>query len=162
MVIRNVNPADRDAWLLLAEQVEGLFGAPGMACDPSFLRHVDKKLATGEALIAVDEASGSCLGVLSISKMNNHINWFAVDAKRRGHGVGTELLRRALNEMDSMREVTVETFRDDNAEGAAALAVYRKFSFVIVDNTVFDPLGNPRCKMALPPHPMTAKEDQQE
>jgi hypothetical protein len=57
-----------------------------------------------------------------------------------------------LNQLDSSKEITVETYREDYEPGLAARSLYHKNGFVEVDNNLFDPLGNPICKMAIKPY----------
>ena len=53
----------------------------------------------------------------------------AVEPEHRREGIASILLRKALNELDARREITVSTFRENDEKGIAARAPYRKFGF---------------------------------
>lgn len=53
----------------------------------------------------------------------------AVDPEHRREGIASILLRKAFNELDARREITVSTFRENDEKGIAARALYRKFGF---------------------------------
>jgi len=110
---------------------------------------MDGKLSKFESLIAVDRMSGNCLGIIGFSKTYNRITWFGVFEQHRGKGIGTRLLKTALRHLDNTKEITVETYREDFADGLPARIVYQKAGFVDFDNTICDHLGNPRCKMVI-------------
>lgn len=151
MLIRYAITSDIPAWIRLADDVASVFRAPEMARDPEFLAYIQSKISKNEALIAIDMSTSSCLGIIGFSRTHNRISWFGVYEIQRGKGVGSKLLRIALDELDRSKEISVETFRSDYAKGAAAKHVYRKFGFVDVDNDLVDKLGNPICKMVLYP-----------
>jgi 8-oxo-dGTP pyrophosphatase MutT (NUDIX family)/ribosomal protein S18 acetylase RimI-like enzyme len=151
MLIRYVIQSDLASWLNLADDVAPIFRAPDMSRDPEFLDYVKSKIAKNEALIAIDLATSSCMGIIGFSRTHNRITWFGVYEMHQGKGVGTKLLRTALDELDRSREITVETYREDYAPGLAARNVYKKFGFLEIENGLYDKLGNPICKMALSP-----------
>lgn len=151
MLIRWATQSDKPAWVLLAENVAHIFGNVNMPTDDDFHEYMDGKLSKYEALIAVDRMTNECLGIVGFSRTFNRITWFGVFEKHRGKGIGTMLMKCALNQLDSSKEMTVETYRDDFPLGAPARKVYHKVGFLDVDNTIFDHLGNPRCKMVIAP-----------
>ena len=53
----------------------------------------------------------------------------AVDPEYRKLGLASTLLRKALNELDRSREITVSTFCENDEKGIAPRALYRKFGF---------------------------------
>lgn len=101
-----------------------------------------------EALTAVDYMSAVNMGFIGFSRANSRVSWFAVSEKYRSRGVGSRLLKTALRQLDTNREITVTTFRDNYAPGAAARIVYGKFGFVEKELTEHD--GLPRSLMVLP------------
>lgn len=150
MLIRHVTIEDIPAWVELAKDVSPIFRAPHMAEDPDFHEYMHGKVAKYEAFIAVNRVTNSCLGVIGFSKSHNRITWFGVFEKHRGKGVGSKLIKCALNQLDWNREITVETFPDEFSPGAPAKRLYRKFGF---DDAaaLFDKLGNPISKMVKSP-----------
>lgn len=142
---------DKSRWIPLAEEMAPIFEAPDMAVDPGFHKAIEGKLSNHEALIAVDRRTGECLGIIGFSRAHNSISWLGVFEKHRGKGAGRKLLQCALNQLDWIREITVDTFREESQAGLPARHLYRSFGFEDIDNTLVDRFNNPRCKMALPP-----------
>lgn len=151
ILIRCATRDDKPAWISLAEDVAEIFGNPNMPRDAEFHSYMEGKISKNEALIAVTQDTGECLGVIGFSKTHNRITWFGVFEKHRERGIGSELLRLALAQLDSSRSITVETYRAGYAPGEPARHVYHKFGFVDVDNAIYDHLGNPRCRMEIAP-----------
>ncbi len=149
MLIRWATSKDKPAWIQLADNVADIFGNSSMATDKDFHEYMDSKLSKYEALIAMDRQSESCLGIIGFSRTHNRITWFGVFEENRGRGIGSRLLSTALRQLDNTKDITVETYRSDYPPGLPARAVYQKLGFVQVDNTIFDHLGNPRCKMTI-------------
>ena len=75
------------------------------------------------------KSHGTIIGVLLFSRSNNMICCLAVDPDHRKQGVASILLRKALDELDGSREITVSTFRENDEKGIAARALYKKFGF---------------------------------
>ncbi len=147
MLIRWTTKEDKPAWIQLASDVADIFGNPNMPHDKDFHEYMDGKLSKFESLIAVDRMSGNCLGIIGFSRTYNRITWFGVFEQYRGRGIGTRLLKTALRHLDNTKEITVETYREDFTDGLPARTVYHKAGFVDTDKTIYDHLGNPRCKM---------------
>lgn len=53
----------------------------------------------------------------------------AVEPAHRKQGIASLLLRKALEELDRSREITVSTFRETDEKGIAPRALYKKFGF---------------------------------
>lgn len=149
MLIRWVNEKDLPSWYALASEVSMLFQHPGdMGTAADFKAYAQSKTGKFEALTAVDYRSGRCMGFIGFSRTNNRISWFAVSEQYRGRGAGSRLLKTALRQLDTNKDITVITFRGDYPPGAAARAVYKKFGFTEEGLTTHD--GHPRCQMKLP------------
>lgn len=151
MLIRWAGTEDIPGWIELAEEASTIFEAPDMAKDPEFHAFMQRKLSRYEALIAADRRTNKCLGIVSFSRANNHISWFAVSEKKRSKGIGAKLLKCAIQQLDWTKEITLETFRDGFEAGVPARKLFVKFDFIEADSMLFDNLGNPRCKMTLLP-----------
>lgn len=149
MLIRWATPEDKPSWIKLADNVSNIFGNPTMSTDKDFHEYMDSKLSKYEALIAIDRMKGNCLGIIGFSRTYNRITWFGVFEQYRGKGIGTRLLSTALRQLDTSKEITVDTYRDNYLVGLPARAVYLKAGFIDIDNKIFDHLGNPRSKMLL-------------
>lgn len=153
MFIRLAGTEDFFDWKIVAENVADIFGNPIMANGPEFIDYAERKIKQGEAIAAVDNETGKCVGFIGFSRHHNRITWFGVIEDCRNKGVGSKLLQAALDELDFSKEITVETYKDDYTLGKPARHVYMKHGFVEVDNTLSDHLGNERSKLAISPTP---------
>ncbi len=57
------------------------------------------------------------------------ICYLTVDPEHRKQGLASILLRKALDELDRSKEITVSTFRENDDKGIAPRALYKKFGF---------------------------------
>ena len=149
MHIESLTPSMMPSLINLAREVEPLFEAR-LADDRGFQEFIAKKILQHEALVVCEESNlSSLMGLIAFSHNNNAISWFAVFEQYRGRGIGTELLSQALNELDSKREVSVITFRENNKAGNPARRLYQKFGFKDFDVNFFHD-EHPRCLMIRP------------
>ena len=117
-----------DSWMHLVRKVSRNF--PGLETDGSLdehkqtvLKFMDKK----QALCVTDRET--VVGVILFSRSRNMICFLAVDPEHRNQGIASILLRKALDELDRSKEITVTTFRENDDKGTAPRALYRKFGF---------------------------------
>ena len=149
MLIRFVTEKDLTAWYTLATEVSQIFQFSGdMGADPEFTAHAQGKISKYEALTAIDYISGANMGFISFSRTNSRISWFAVFEKYRNKGAGGRLLKTALRQMDTAREISVTTFCSDYLPGVPARAAYAKYGFLERELTTHD--GLPRSLMVRP------------
>jgi diadenosine tetraphosphate (Ap4A) HIT family hydrolase/ribosomal protein S18 acetylase RimI-like enzyme len=149
MLIRWVNENDISAWCALASEVSSVFQHPAdMGTDPEFISYAKNKMGKYEALTAVEYMSGESMGFIGFSRTHNRISWFAVSETYRGKGVGSRLLKTAMRQLNTGKDVTVVTFCDDYALGMAARSVYKKHGFIKEKPTTHD--GLPRSEMTRP------------
>ena len=149
MCVRLAETNDLSDWRIVANDVAEIFGNPVMADDPEFLDYAERKMAQKEVFTAIDSRTGKCIGFIGLSRHFNRITWFGVLNEYRNQGIGSKLLKTALNELDSSKEITVETYRENYSLGQPARHVYMKHGFIEIDNTLFDHLGNERCRLAI-------------
>ncbi len=149
MLIRWVNKSDIPAWCETATEVSGIFQHPGdMGKDPEFIEYAKSKISKYEALTAVDYMSGENMGFIGFSRENNRISWFAVSERYRRKGAGGRLLKTALRQLDTNKNITVITFIYDYKPGAAAREIYKKYGFIAEEPAMHN--GLPRCKLTRP------------
>ena len=130
-------PQDIPAWLVLAAEVEPLFGP--MVDDPGFLRALCKNVERGTAFCvraapdkAGDGLPGSPLmgGLLFSPKPPVYtIGWLAVARRYRRQGIGRKLVEHAFNLAPSPAEFVVTTFGADHPEGRPARCFYERIGF---------------------------------
>ena len=118
-----------DSWMQLVRKVRCNF--PGLETEEllkehkqTVLKFMDKK----QALCIRDH--GTVVGVLLFSRSRNMICCLAVAPEYRRNGIASALLEKALTELDSSRDITVTTFRDNDEKGIAPRALYKRFGFV--------------------------------
>ena len=117
-----------DSWMQLVRKVSWNF--PGLETEERIDEHeqtVLKFMNKKQALCV--QSQETVIGVLLFSRSNNMICCLAVDPDYRKQGVASILLRKALDELDRSREITVSTFRENDEKGIAPRALYRKFGF---------------------------------
>lgn len=149
MLIRWVNKYDIPAWCALATEVSPIFQHPAdMGAAKEFIFYTQDKTSKYEALTAVDYISGENMGFIGFSRTNNRISWFAVSEQYRGKGVGSRLLKTALRHLNTNKDITVVTFRENYQPGMAARSTYQKFGFIAGKMITYN--GLPRCEMVRP------------
>lgn len=149
MLIRWANENDLSTWCVLASEVSPVFQhSADMGTDPEFISYAKNKMGKYEALTAVDYMSGKNMGFIGFSRINNRISWFAVSETYRGKGIGSRLLKTALRQLNTDKDVTVVTFCDGYTPGMAAKSVYKKHGFIKENPTTHD--GLPRSEMTRP------------
>ena len=117
-----------DSWMQLVRKVSWNF--PGLETEESIDEHkqtVLKFMNKKQALCIRNKKT--VVGVLLFSRSRNMICCLAVDPEHRKQGVASILLSKALEELDSSRDITVSTFRENDDKGIAPRALYRKFGF---------------------------------
>lgn len=117
-----------DSWMHLVRKVRLEF--PGLETEESLEEHkqtVLKFMDKKQALCVRNRKT--VVGVLLFSRNRNMICCLAVDPEHRKQGLASILLRKALDELDRSKEITVSTFRENDDKGIAPRALYKKFGF---------------------------------
>ena len=120
---------DIESWMNLVKLVSWNF--PGLETEADIENHrktVLRFMDENRALCVKE--TDKVVGVLLISKKHNMICCLAVTPEYRRKGIASLLLQKALAELDSCRDITVTTFRDNDEKGIAPRALYKKFGFV--------------------------------
>ncbi len=117
-----------DSWMQLVRKVSWIF--PGLETEErldehkkTVLKFMDKK----QALCV--RSRETVVGVLLFSRSRNMICCLAVDPAHQKQGLASVLLRKALDELDRSKDITVSTFRENDDKGIAPRALYKKFGF---------------------------------
>jgi len=159
VLIKWATKNDLPLWYELATEVSQIFQ------HPTDMGEELKSKASGlgsvgryEMLTAIDNNSGNNMGFICFSREDNTITWFAVSEKYRGKGAGDRLLKTALGQLDTTKDITVCTFHAGYSHGIAARALYMKHGFTIEKPSEHN--GQPRCEMKRPAsnNPMTLNE----
>lgn len=128
MEIRFADAGDLNGWMTLVDAVKDAF--PGLETPEALSAHSNTALefiARREAICAVED--GSVMGALLFSRKENELCFLAVLPEFRRQHIAEKMLALMLPELDRERDVTVTTYREGVAEGAAARAFYKRLGF---------------------------------
>jgi len=140
-------PEDIPAWLILAAEVEPLFGP--LVNDPSFHRALHKNIGRGTAFCVrdADEPPDVPLhgGLLFSPKPPIYtVGWLAVAIPHRRHGIGQRLIEYVVGLVDIPAELIAITFRGDNPAGEPARRLYEQMGFHAAESVPNGPEGSSR------------------
>ena len=128
MKVKYGTSLDIESWMELVQSVSWNF--PGLETEAAIEDHrktVLRFMSENRALCVKDDEN--VVGVLLLSKKHNMICCLAVAPEYRRKGIASALLEKALAELDSSRDITVTTFRDNDEKGIAPRALYKRFGF---------------------------------
>lgn len=151
MIVQHAVPADFDAWLDLAREVEPVFGP--MADEKSFQQALRNAFAAHTAFCIRAESdgkNGDVQGGVVISPETNEIAWLAVTTKSRGKGYGRALIEFAINQLNQQQSIFVQTFDESVPQGKAARSLYKNLGFVDDKLGGLNPADIPTVIMRLP------------
>lgn len=128
MILKFGEHADIESWMKLVEEIRWNF--PGLETPEKLDGHretVLKFMDKRQAICAVLEEK--MVGVLLFSRGRNMICCLGVSPEYRRCGIASQLLEKALENLDMTKAIIVSTFREDDAKGTAPRALYKKFGF---------------------------------
>jgi GNAT superfamily N-acetyltransferase len=141
---------DFGAWIVLAREVEPLFGP--MADELGFQEALRQAIFFNTAFCIRSELYGDnkrLIGGVVISKESNEIAWLAVSQQYRGKGYGRKLIEFAISKLNQRENIFVQTFDESICEGASARKLYLDFGFIDIKNGGLNPAGVPTVIMQL-------------
>jgi diadenosine tetraphosphate (Ap4A) HIT family hydrolase/ribosomal protein S18 acetylase RimI-like enzyme len=145
MLIRWADKNDLQAWKTLENEVAPIFIIP---CKTETNRVIEM-IENHEILTAVDYMSGDCMGFISISRSENQITWFAVFEKYQKRGAGERLLKTALRQLNTNKDIFVNTFQSGYPPGIPAQTLYRKYGFTHEKPHEYQSMP-PTCRLTRP------------
>ena len=123
---------------------------PGLETEESLDEHKKTVLEFIDKHQAICVKKGETVaGVLLFSRSRNMICCLAVDPEQRKKGIASILLRKALDELDRSKDITVSTFRENDDKGTAPRALYMKFGFQ--EGEMTEEFGYPSQEFVLHP-----------
>lgn len=137
---------DIESWMELVKEVR--WKLPGLDTDEEIEEHkntVIEFMKQNEAMCVKD--NNMIVGVLLYSKEYNMICCLAVAKNYRKNGIASMLLKEALKKLDKTKNIVVSTFREDDPNGIAPRALYKKFGFV--EDELIEEFGYPSQKFVL-------------
>ena len=147
MLVQRAGHADVPQWLVLAAEVEWLFGP--MVDNPDFHRALRKNIDRGTAY-CVREGDGPpgtpLLGGLLFSPHPPRytIGWLVVAHLWRRHGTGRLLVEHVCALVQPPAEIVVTTFGADSAAGQPARRFYQRLGFQPAEQASPGPEGGSR------------------
>lgn len=118
-----------ESWISLVEIVKDNF--PGLETDEKmeeYRKTVMKNIERRSAICALD--GNMVIGILLFSEKKNMVSCLVVHPEYRRGKVATQMIELMLTKMDRNRDITVETFREDDEKGALPRAFYRSMGFI--------------------------------
>ena len=141
-------PSDIDSWMNLVNNVSWNF--PGLETQEKIQEHKETVLrfmSKKQALCIKNK--DEIVGVILFSRGHNMICCLAVSPEYRRCGIGSILLKKAINELNPYKDITVSTFRENDSKGVAPRALYKKFGFA--EDELIEEFGYPNQKFVLHP-----------
>ncbi|MBN1545281.1 MAG: GNAT family N-acetyltransferase [Syntrophaceae bacterium] len=141
-------PEDFDSWLILAGEVEHLFGP--MCNIPEFRNALKSAILESRAFCVKSCFTGRPTvleGGIVISHSPNTIAWLAVARSSQNQGIGSALVAHALSIFQEKGPVYVQTFAPSCPEGLSARKLYRRAGFNDLEPKEPTPAGVPTVLM---------------
>ena len=140
MEISLARPCEIDRWMALVDQVKAAF--PGLETPEAMAEHRSTVLGFMERNAALcAKINGNIVGALLFSREDSVLCFLAVDPGFRRRHIAEKLVRHMFTFLDSDRDATVTTYREDVPEGRAARAFYRHLGFV--EGRLTEEFGSP-------------------
>lgn len=128
MEIRLAQAQDIDAWMALVEQVRDVF--PGLETAEAMEEHRATVLRFIKNASAVCGAEADRMaGILLFSRESGQLCFLAVDPSYRRQHIARQMVSLMLTQMDEGKDITVTTYREDDPNGQAARAFYKRLGF---------------------------------
>lgn len=124
MEIRLAAEKDLGGWMVLAREAAADFPGMDMAEHREIVLGFMRR---GEAVCAAGDEK--IIGGLLFSAESSAICFLAVNPNFRRRHIAEKMLRYALKFMSAEQDISVTTYRDGVAEGAAARAFYKRMGF---------------------------------
>ncbi len=140
MVIELATEQNIDPWMDLVNKVKGSF--PGLETPEALAEHRNTVLDFMEKGCAIcAKADNKIVGTLLFSKEANMLCFLAVDAAYRRQHIAENMVSYMLPFLDSGKDITVTTYRDDVPEGIPARLFYQRMGFA--EGKLTEEFGSP-------------------
>jgi 8-oxo-dGTP pyrophosphatase MutT (NUDIX family)/GNAT superfamily N-acetyltransferase len=138
MMVQVAQEQDVETWLVLAQEVEPLFGP--LVGDPTFRRALDMHVARGTAFCIRQgdgPAGAPLLGGLLYSQHPpvHSIGWLAVAERARRRGIGRALVDHVVSLTQAPFVLVAVTFSADEPGGVSARTFYERLGFEAAEET---------------------------
>ncbi|MGY5802709.1 GNAT family N-acetyltransferase [Rhizobium sp. LEGMi12c] len=119
--------ADIAPWMMLSEEVVGLFGPM-----PGFSTILARKIDRKQALCARTVKGHSFAGGILLGGSGDvfWIRWLAVSREYRRCGIGRRLIETAITHVPAYCSICVDTFTKETTGGLAARRIYESCGFI--------------------------------
>lgn len=128
MEIKLAQANDIESWMTLVEQVKDAF--PGLETAEAMEEHkrtVLHFIENASAICAVE--ANRIVGILLFSKESSTLCFLAVDPSHRRQHIAQKMISFMLPQMDDGKDITLSTYREEDPNGKAARAFYKRLGF---------------------------------
>lgn len=138
--------SDIEDWMKLVEEISSNF--PGLETKEKLDEHKETVLRfIGKKQALCVKNGTKIIGVILFSRGHNMVCCLGVSPKYRRCGIATNLLEKAISELDKNKDIIVSTFRENDEKGVAPRALYKRFGFV--EGEYIEEFGYPNQKFVL-------------
>ncbi|MDO5294432.1 MAG: GNAT family N-acetyltransferase [bacterium] len=123
-----------EQWMELVRKINAQF--PGLKSEEEIEEHKKTVLTfmqRHEAFCV--KSKDKIVGEILFSRTYNTICFLGVDKEYRRNGIARSLVLEAMVTMDQTKEITVTTYCEEDENGVAPRALYKKLGFVEGDQT---------------------------
>lgn len=146
MNIKLATAQDMDAWMSLVERVRDVF--PGLETVEALEEHratVLRFMEHSSAICAVED--GRMAGILLFSIEASELCFLAVDPNYRRQHIAQKLVTFMLTHMEESKDVTLITYQENDPNGQAARAFYKRLGFS--EGRLTEEFGHPAQEFVL-------------
>lgn len=126
--IKDAEIKNLPSWMSLVEIVRESF--PGLETEKDmeeYRKTVIKFIEQKRAICAVD--GNMVTGILLYSKTRNMLCCMAVHPEYRRQKIGSKMIQRMLQNLDTKKDIVVETFREEDEKGKGTREFYKSLGF---------------------------------
>ncbi len=140
MIIELATERNIDNWMDLVNKVKNSF--PGLETPEALEEHRNTVLGFMKKASAIcAKKDNRVVGTLLFSKETNMLCFLAVDAEYRRQHIAEKMFSYMLTFMDTEKDITVTTYREDVLEGIPARRFYKRMGFT--EGKLTEEFGSP-------------------
>jgi ribosomal protein S18 acetylase RimI-like enzyme len=126
-IVKVAEKSDLERWQELLSVVKNDFYDLDLANDENHINFLMKNIDRKTAVYI--EEYGKIIGGVVYSTSSNHISWLGVDPQYRRKGIGTLLVKFALEKLNEKNEIKVRTFIEEHWQSKISHPFYKSLGF---------------------------------
>jgi ribosomal protein S18 acetylase RimI-like enzyme len=127
--IKLASTDDFERWMAFVATVQDEFHGLDLVNDSNYRAAVSKNIERKTAAYVSESEAGPIIGAMILSPRSRHIGWLAVGKAHRHRGIGSALVRYAIDILGTDTPIHVSTFTETDPQGPAAHGFYRSLGF---------------------------------